>query len=279
MQPFQLFWWYSCSKHNHAYNQQKDYTEYDRESIGGGLGFSYPVYDYTRVYWSYAFDSSDVSNITDLADDTIKQLEGTNITSSVNVAIGYDSRDRAFNTTEGSKHRLSFEYAGLGGDVGFNKYTAETGWYFPLFKGLIGFIRGKGGVVDENDDEKILPDYEKFYLGGINSIRGFDYRGIHLTNVSSDGVETKVGGTKMAQFNVEVIFPISPENGVMGVVFFDAGNVYGDSFELGDLRRSAGAGIRWFSPLAPLRIEYGKVLDQREGEASGQWEFSMGGSF
>jgi outer membrane protein insertion porin family len=283
-----------------AYNQQKDYTEYKRESIGGGLGFSYPVYDYTRVYWSYSFDSSDVSNITDNADDTIKELEGTNVTSSVNVAIGYDSRDRVFNTTEGSKHRLSFEYAGLGGDVGFNKYTAETGWYFPLFKGLIGFVRAKGGIVDENDDAKILPDYEKFYLGGINSVRGFDYRGIHLTNTRTetkteagiDGivgtgddvtttyiVETKVGGTKMAQFNVELIFPISTENGVMGVVFFDAGNVYGDSFELGDLRRSAGAGIRWFSPLAPLRIEYGKILDQREGEASGQWEFSMGGSF
>ncbi len=65
----------------------------------------------------------------------------------------------------------------------------------------------------------------------------------------------------------------------MGVVFFDAGNVYGDSFELGDLRRSAGYGIRWFSPLAPIRIEYGRVLDRREGEDDGQWEFTMGGSF
>ena len=283
-----------------AYNQEKEYDEYDRESLGGGIGVSHPVWDYTRVYFTYSFDSSDVTDITDAADDTIKELEGTNVTSSVNVAIGYDSRDRAFNTTKGSKHRLSYEYAGLGGDVGFNKVLLDSGWYFPLFKGVIGFVRGKGGIVEENDDAKILPDYEKFYLGGINSIRGFDFRGIHLTNiktvtstdpgidgivgtgddiVTTDTVETKVGGTKMVQFNFEIIFPISPENGVMGVVFYDAGNVYGDDFELGDLRRSAGLGLRWLSPLAPIRIEYGKVLDQREGEEDGQWEFSMGGNF
>lgn len=262
-----------------AYNQNKDYDEYDRESVGSGFGLSYPVYDYTRAYFSYSFDSSDVSNVEDTADDTIKELEGHNITSSVDVAIGYDSRDKTFNTTEGSKHKLSFEYAGLGGDVGYNKIILDSGWYFPLFKGLIGFVHGKAGTVDENDDDKILPDYEKFYLGGINSIRGFDYRGIHLTDVNSDGDETKIGGNKMVQFNLELIFPISPKNGFMGVVFFDAGNVYGDRFELSDLRRTAGAGIRWYSPLAPIRIEYGRVLDRREGENEGQWEFSMGGSF
>jgi len=262
-----------------AYDQDKEYDEYERHSVGGGIGFSYPVLDFTRVYITYSFDTSDVSNIQDAADDTIKELDGNLITSKVNVAIGYDSRDKAFNTTRGSKHRLSYEYAGLGGDVGYNKVSLESGWYFPIFKWLTGFVRGKGAIVEENGDNKILPDYEKFYLGGINSVRGFDYRGIHLSDVNSDGITTKIGGTKMVQFNAELIFPISPENGVMGVVFFDAGNVYGDSFELGDLRRSAGFGMRWYSPLAPIRIEYGRVLDKREGEDDGQWEFTMGGSF
>ncbi len=262
-----------------AYDQDKDYDEYERHSIGGGIGFSYPIFDYTRVFMTYSFDSSDVDNITSDADDTIKELEGSNITSKVNLGISYDSRDRAFNTTSGSKHRLSYEFAGLGGDVGYNKVILDSGWYFPLFKGLVGFLRGKGGIVEEAGSDKILPDYEKFYLGGINSVRGFDFRGISLTGVNSDGVETVIGGTKMLQFNAELIFPISPENGVTGVVFFDAGNVYGDSFEFSDLRRSTGAGIRWFSPLAPIRIEYGHVLDRREGEEDGQWEFSMGGSF
>jgi len=262
-----------------SYDQEKEYEEYNRHSLGGGIGVSYPIYDYTRAYISYAFDSSDVSDITDAADDTIKELKGTNVTSSISLAIGYDSRDKVFNPTEGAKHRISYEYAGLGGDVGYDKYTLETGWYFPLFKGLIGFFHGKTGLVSKNDDAKILPDYEKFYLGGINSMRGFDYRGIHLTDVNSDGIETKIGGTKMVQFNVEMIIPISDKLGLMGVVFYDAGNVYDDSINLGDLRRSAGYGFRWYSPLAPIRIEYGRILDRREGEEDGQWEFTMGGAF
>ena len=262
-----------------AYDQEKELTTYDRHSKGGGFGVSYPVREFTRVYFSYNFDSSDVYNIEDDADETIKELDGVNVTSSVSFALGYDSRDSVYMPTEGSKHSITYEYAGLGGDVGFDKYLVETGWYFPLFKGLIGFVHGKAGAVSKNSDDKILPDYEKFYLGGINSLRGFDYHGVHLTNVNSEGVETEVGGTRMVQFNFEIIIPIVKEMGVMGVVFYDAGNVYDDSFELGDLRRTAGYGFRWFSPLAPIRIEYGKILDRRDDEPSGQWEFTMGGAF
>ncbi len=265
-----------------AYNQNKDYDEYERDSMGGGLGVSYPIFDYTRVYLSYAYDSSEVSIPEDEragADDTIIELEGTNVTNSISVAIGYDSRDKTFNPTEGSKHRLSFEHAGLGGDVGFNKTTLDTGWYFPLFKGLIGFVHGKTGFVEKVGDDTLLPDYEKFYLGGINSMRGFDFRGINLKSINSDGIETEIGGTAMLQFNFEIIVPISEKLGLMGVVFYDAGNVYDDHIDIGDLRRSAGYGFRWYSPLAPIRIEYGAILDKREGEGTGRWEFTMGGAF
>ena len=113
-----------------AYQQLKEYDEYDRESVGAGIGLSYPVFDYTRLYWSYAYDSSDISEIADDADDTIKELEGTNVTSSATISLGYDSRDSGLNPSEGSKHRISFEYAGLGGDVGFNKVTVETDGIF-----------------------------------------------------------------------------------------------------------------------------------------------------
>ena len=83
----------------------------------------------------------------------------------------------------------------------------------------------------------------------------------------------------MVQLNFEIIIPIVKKMGVMGVVFYDAGNVYDDNFDLGDLRRTAGYGFRWFSPLAPIRIEYGQILDPREDEGGGRWEFTMGGAF
>jgi outer membrane protein insertion porin family len=262
-----------------AYNQQKDYSEYDLNSLGGGVRFSYPIFDYTRFYWGYNYDQSEVDNITDEAADTIKELEGVNITSSVKLGLGYDSRDRTFNATEGSKHSISYEYAGLGGDIGFNKYLLESGWYIPLFKGFVGFVHGKAGFVRENSDGKFLPDYEKFYLGGINSLRGYGYRGVYLTEINKDGDETKVGGESMVQFNIELIIPLYTEMGLVGVVFYDRGNVYADEIEWDDMRASYGYGIRWLSPLAPIRLEYGIVLDPREGDETGRWEFTLGGSF
>ena len=249
------------------YNQDRDYDEYDLASKGGGLRFSYPVFDYTRFYWGYRYDLSEVTNVKDDASDQVKELKGTNATSSARVALKYDSRNRIFNPSEGSYHSLTLEYAGLGGDIGFTKYLAETGWYYPVFKKLIGFLHAKAGWVYENGD-KLLPDYEKFYLGGINSVRGFDYRDIHLTEINSAGVEAKVGGNQMFQMNLELIFPISEGNGLMGVVFYDSGNVYGSGINLGDLRHSAGYGIRWFSPLGPIRLEAGHILDPRDGESS-----------
>lgn len=257
------------------YNQTKDYSDYEVNSMGGGLRFSYPIFDYTRVHWGYTYDISEVDDIDEDAADTIWELEGTNATSSANIGLGYDSRDRAFNTTEGSKHSINFEYAGLGGDIGFNKTIVETGWYFPLYKSLIGFIHGKAGVVSKNSDDKLLPDYEKFYLGGINSLRGYDSRGVHLT----DEEGSTVGGEMMAQFNFELIIPIYSKMGLMGVVFYDTGNVYEDQIDLGNLRSSWGYGIRWYSPIAPIRIEYGNVIDPRDDEESGRLEFTLGGAF
>ncbi len=264
-----------------AYQQDKEYDEYQVDSVGGYLGVSYPIFDYTRIYWNYAYDYSEIKideNATNV-DDSVRELEGIVVTSSSAVSIGYDSRDSRFNPTEGSKHLLTFEYAGIGGDVGFNKYLAETGWYFPWFKGLVWFLHGKAGVVDQNDNEKLLPDHEKFYLGGINSLRGFDSRGVNIKSTNSAGEETEIGGGSMVQFNFELIIPLSKKIGLMGVVFYDTGNVYEDTIDLEDMRESAGYGVRWYSPLAPIRIEYGQVLDPRDGEETGRWEFTMGGAF
>jgi outer membrane protein insertion porin family len=83
------------------------------------------------------------------------------------------------------------------------------------------------------------------------------------------------------QFNFEVIFPLFEDQGLAGVVFYDTGQVYGEeSVDFGDLRSSAGGGIRWYSPVGPIRIEYGYVLDPIPGYGEGgRWEFAMGGSF
>jgi len=252
---------------------ERDYDEYDRDSRGGALRFGYPVFDYTRAYIQYAYDVSTIDNVSEAFKSVI--AEGEFVESSVSTSLVYDSRNRRFNPTEGSKHRLTLEYAGIGGDIGFTKVTAETGWYFPLFWKTVGFLHGETGYVTRNAG-KILPDYERFYLGGINSLRGFDWRDVSPKN--DEGIE--IGGEKYVQFNVEYLVPLLMEQGLVGLVFYDTGNAYAEGpIQLDEMRESWGYGIRWYSPMGPLRLERGHILDRKEGEDSGRWEFSIGGSF
>lgn len=268
-----------------AYNWEVDYDYYDKDSIGAGLRLSYPFWEDVRLYWGYRIDLSEVTEITRDASESIWQMEGENLTSSTELAIRYDSRNRMFNPTEGSMHGISLEYAGLGGDVGFIKTEAETGWYFPLTKKLTGFVRAKGGMI-EDVSGKLLPDYEKFYLGGINSLRGFRWEDLAPREPSRHpdypGELVGVGGDKYVQLNAELIFPIDEKSGVMGVVFFDTGEVFGndETVDFGQLRESIGGGIRWYSPVGPIRVEYGHILDPKSGFGEGgRWEFTMGTAF
>ncbi len=255
---------------------QTDYDTYEKDSAGGTVNFSYPVFDFTRLYLSYSYEDADIINVSEYASKTVKDLEGTNVTSSITTSLRYDSRDRVFNPTEGSQHSITVEYAGLGGTVAFTKSIAMTGWYIPLFKDTVGFVHSKIGFVRENSGGT-LPDYERFYLGGMNSVRGFGWRDIHL--IDEDGAI--IGGEKFIQFNVEYLIPLLKDAGLVGVLFFDTGNVYSkdDSIDLGNMRESIGYGIRWFSPMGPIRLEYGYVLDEKEGEDTGGWEFAIGAAF
>jgi outer membrane protein insertion porin family len=151
-------------------------------------------------------------------------------------------------------HSVTYEFAGLGGTVGFNKIIGETGWYYPLVWELIGVLHAKAGYVKALEG-KSLPDYEKFYMVGIDALRGFERD--DLSPRDDDGAE--VGGNKFVQLNAEIRFPLVKEAGVYGVTFFDTGNIKkeGDPIEFDDLRESAGVGIRWLSPMGPIRLEYG----------------------
>ena len=259
------------------YNWSYDFSDYDRDSIGTKVRFGYPIVDYTRGYLSYTYDIADIKNVSDSAATSIKRDEGKNVKSSVGTRIRYDSRDQIFHPTKGSIHDASFEFAGLGGNVGFTKYILETGWYFPLVWEFIGVLHAKGGYVEELGS-KTLPDYEKFFMGGIDSLRGFDRD--DLSPLDDDGAE--IGGNKFIQFNTEIRVPLVKEAGVYGVAFFDTGDIYSESedIELDNLRESAGGGIRWLSPMGPIRLEYGFILDQKSTDhGSGAWEFSMASSF
>jgi outer membrane protein insertion porin family len=254
-----------------------DYDTYDKDAIGGKIRSGYPIYRFTRANISYLLERADIRNVTSDASRSIKELEGNNLQSSVTTSVTYDSRNSRMTPTDGSNHTLLFEYSGLGGDIGFTKIVGDTGWYFPFYWETSFFAHARGGWVREAAN-KILPDYEKFYLGGIRSVRGYDWHDIS----TRDAQGIKIGGEKMAQINFEYIFPLLKKAGITGVVFFDAGNVYAsdETYDITDLYAGAGGGIRWNSPMGPIRLEWGYPINPDPGmRDTGRWEFGMGGSF
>ena len=261
---------------------EREYDTYTKDSLGGSLRFLFPIgidEDYTRGVVKYEYDDADVTEIEDGAATVIQDMAGRTVKSSITLGLQRDSRDHSFNTTEGSRNRISYEWAGgfLGGDGAFQKVRILSGWYFSLFKDTVLHLRGQWGWVKERSGGR-LPLYEKFYLGGIDTVRGFEY-----ADISPRDPETgdAIGGEKMMAYTVEYRVPVFKEHGIVGVAFFDTGNAYteDEGYSFGDMRRAIGAGVRWYSPFGPLRIEYGWKLDREEDEESGNWEFSVGGTF
>lgn len=256
----------------------REYPDFTRGSYGFDVRLGFPVYERdVRGYLTYKLEDVTVKDVSSGAAKLIKDQEGKKTTSSIDAVLKRDTRDDAFFPTEGSVTSLAVEFAGgpLGGDNSFIKYVAEGVKYFPLFwdttfvtHGVIGYVQGFGG--------KDIPVYERFYLGGINTIRGFRTRTIGPRDTATNDI---IGGDKEVFANFEYLFPLVTEQKVRGLIFYDAGNAYNGKIDLGDLRTSAGLGIRWFSPVGPLRLEWGRNLNRREGEKASQWEFTIGTVF
>jgi outer membrane protein insertion porin family len=264
------------------YNWEREYDEYTRDSWGTGLRFGFPVGldEFTRGSAGYTYDDANIFDVAPNASESLKEMEGKNVTSSISLGITRDSRDRPFYTSRGSVNSLTFETAGgiLGGDVGFDKLLAKTAWYLPLPWSTVFLVQGRGGIISQKSGEK-LPVFHKFRIGGMNTVRGFEFASISPRDPDTGD---RIGGEEMVIFNVEYRFPFLKEQGIQGLVFFDAGNVFTDeprAVTVTGLRTAAGGGIRWYSPMGPLRIEYGRNLDPAVGESSGEWVFSIGSAF
>jgi outer membrane protein insertion porin family len=262
------------------YDWEYEYDEYTKHSRGGRLRFGFPLgIEFTRGSVIYTYDNAEVTDVKETAAQVIKDMEGESLTNSVTPGISRDSRDRRFNARRGSVNSLSTEYAGgpLGGDNYFTKYMARSAWFFPLFQDSSFSVQGKWGFVEQRPGGK-LPIYEKFTLGGMNTVRGFDQGSISPVDPLTGD---RIGGEKMMVYNAEFRFPLQKEQGVVGVLFFDAGNVFtkDESYTFDGIRRSAGAGVRWYTPIGPLRLEWGYNLDRKPGEAASNFEFTIGTPF
>jgi outer membrane protein insertion porin family len=261
------------------FNWYREYDDYDKDSQGGAVRLGYPIFEKWRGYGSYSYTDTLLTNVSEFASDIILDSLDINITSAVKFGMVRDTRDRRTGARRGSENSITVKYAGgpLGGDAEFTKVEAFSSWYFPLPWTTVFHFKLAGGTVWENEEGK-LPVYERFYLGGINTIRGFEYgKASPIDPVTGD----RIGGDKMWYTNIEYVFPIMTEAGIRGVVFFDAGEVTANEDEFGfdSYNKAVGVEMRWMSPMGPLRLVWGYNLDPQDDEDTSVWDFSIGGSF
>jgi outer membrane protein insertion porin family len=257
-----------------VYKSTREFIEYNKKAFGFYVGLGTNLSEYWRADVSYNFERATISDITVGASPIILDQEGTKSTSSITPTIARDSRDNYLDPSRGSRNSLSVTFAGLAGNNAFIKGAVDSGWYFPLGPTTV-MVRGRFGYAKGLFD-KTLPLYERFYVGGIYTVRGL---GFGDAGPKDPATGEPIGGTTELVFNTEYIFPILPEMKLKGVVFFDAGNSYQDFDNFGYLRYTTGAGIRWISPIGPIRIEWGYNLDKKPGESSSKFEFAFGSFF
>jgi outer membrane protein insertion porin family len=257
-----------------VYKSIRNYQDYTYDTTGINLRMSHPFAEYWRWSTGYRLSRDVISNLSDTATPDLVEQKGATITSSIGGGLTRDSRDVIANPSKGGQTSITADFAGLGGDSQFYKATFIQTYFWPIWFGHIlgtrfeaGFVEGWGG--------KVVPIYERFYLGGPNTIRAFKFRSVSPV----DDAGFKTGGTSEVLATVEYLIPLP--FGLRLAFFFDVGNVYGfgTPFDPTDLRFGPGAGIRWQSPFGPIRVDYGLNIDRRAGEGPGAFQFSVGSPF
>jgi outer membrane protein insertion porin family len=256
------------------YDELEYFDTYDSKVAGASVHLARYLTDYISASLVGRAERVEIFNISDNASRFVKEQEGVKDTISVTLGFVRDTRDDFYAPTKGGKHALAMENAGgiLGGDNTFYRFSGDTGWYFPLPLKTVLHLRGRAGIV-EGYDGKEVPIYERFYVGGINTIRGFEYGEAG----PEDEFGEVIGAEKMVVFNSELIFPLSTELGLRGAVFYDGGLGWDKKFD--DWRHAVGFGIRWLSPMGPIRIDWGYNLDPQDDEKQSVWDLSFGTQF
>ncbi|MFC1671613.1 outer membrane protein assembly factor BamA [Planctomycetota bacterium] len=265
-----------------ASQAQHMYSQYDLDktswyvALGRKLGYD------ARIELSYRQEAVDLHDVDVDVLPAIGDEFGKNDLSRLRLSVSIDKRNRRFFPTRGFTLSVGHELVGdsLGGDLDFQKTSARCSWIRKLFEWPLGTPHVLKLVADvrwakELDDTSNVPIYERYWAGGIRTVRGYERRSLGPTSGNEE-----IGGNFRLVTNVEYSFPLYEEV-IHGVLFWDNGEVWADEDDFGwnDLKRSVGVGIRFQTPIFPVEFYYGWASDELPGEPSGRFHFALGYSF
>jgi outer membrane protein insertion porin family len=191
--------------------------------------------------------------------------------------VQHNTSDSLLNPTRGTvlRGRIDHSTSALISDVSFVKLVLEARHYVPLSQRLLLATRLELGSIEPYGASTEVPFNVRFFAGGPGSVRGFQLNRLGPLNAEGD----PIGGMSLIEGSAELRFPLFGDFGA--VLFVDFGNVFASSFtyRLGDLRYAVGPGLRYNTPVGPLRLDLGVIVDRRPGEDFGRVEFSIGQAF
>ncbi|MDN6319839.1 MAG: outer membrane protein assembly factor BamA [Marinobacter sp.] len=274
--------------------EQEDITSYLLDEYGGRLTFGYPTDNITRLNFGLGytlskikggvFTSKEVTNFIDEEGDTFNNyfLFGSWRRSTLN---------RGVLPTDGYSHSLSLDVAVPGSDLTFYKASHKTDFYFPVTDNNRWVVRTRTEVGYGNGygDRSVMPFYEHYYAGGYGSVRGYQANslGRRATNATNDYSDPDpFGGNLLTEASLELIFPtpFAGDSRSMRTAFFvDAGQVFdpdrGFDPDPKELRLSAGIGFQWITAVGPLAFSLAKPLNDKSGDDTQIFQFSLGQTF
>ena len=268
------------------------YTDFTRRSKGGSMSWGYRLTNEVIVEGGYQIEQAQtqIGGLSGRTDVPIASLFASGLTSALKATVSYDSRDDRMFPNTGWFVTTTAELAlpQLGSDNEFLRIVARIRRYVPLPAESVLKFNLVGGWIGAPEG-KIVPLFERFFIGGIYNVRGFVRNSlgpaIYLPTSSDPGATLSAfhnGGTKELYLNNELEIPIlkAPMN-LRALLFFDIGNAFGEgeAVTLAGMRESVGWGIRWFSPVGPLRFEWGVPINPLPGEQPLVFEFTIGNSF
>ena len=245
-------------------NQVTDYYDgggerstYNRRRTGFDVMFGRPTGEFAKNYIGFKVRKDDYveykSGPEDYSNDPQYLEDNFGTTRSFVLSRVFDNRDNIYNPSKGKRSAMTAEFAGLGGDFNFNKFTVEERQYYKVGRSQVVAARMTVGYATGD-----MPDSQRFTVGGADTLRGYK--------------DDEYKGNKLFSASVEYRFPMMSK--LEGVVFTDIGNAWtGSGYSLSSLKKSFGAGVRFNSPLGPIKLDYGK------GDEDGRFHFSFGGQF
>ncbi len=316
------------------FRREEILPSFERQSTGFGLGFGYrpfrrhAFWRHLQFLWGYQLEDVGIRSSTGSSASlsSLARRSRGGVTSALNAGVAFDSRDDRIMTSRGAYQSVSMEVAEsvFGSQNEFYRLRLASRWYArPSFlecesdgddlrvrrrsvsRGVcrwlsnwVGRLNLEMGLVGTTNPAKDVPIYERFFVGGPTSVRGFERFTLSPTQPGAGFVSPEqtlrdelIGGHRQLLLNVEIEYPLVTVLGLKGVFFFDAGNAFDTNqpytlaMDLWDgpdgnvLRTAAGWGFRWRSPIGPLRFEWGYPLVRDEGERRVVFEFSIQNSF